>query len=165
LAYLTRIQSDLNSGRRFSLDDCPPELRSRKRDAEEAGLGKPVKPPPTKNNEKEKSPPVTKQSPIAENFVTLCKSAKDATSNKTRFHLGLVLPKASDYHQVLGPEMQELSDSGNLCGRFFISQCTAKKCHFGHKLKSTPEKAVIEGMVKRFQEKVDAYVAAQASKE
>ena len=32
-------------------------------------------------------------------------------------------------------------------------------------LKSTPEKAVIEGMVKRFQEKVDAYVAAQASKE
>jgi len=78
LAYLTRIQSDLNSGCHFSIDDCPPELRNRKRDAKEAGLGKPQKMPPMKNNLKEKSPPVINKSPIMENFVTLCQSAKDA---------------------------------------------------------------------------------------
>ena len=166
LAYLTRIQSDLNTGRRFSIDDCPPELRdNRKRDAEEAGINQTQKSTPSKNKEKDKGSPVVNKSPIAENFTTLLKSAKAAAKNKARFHLGLVLTKASDYQHVLGAEIKSLSEDGDPCGKFYLSQCTAKKCRFSHKLSSNPDKPVIEAMVKRFQEKVDAYVAAEASKE
>jgi hypothetical protein len=166
LAYLSRIQSDLNSGRRFSIEDCPPELKgARKRDAEDAGLGKSQKTAATKNKEKDKGPPVNEKSPIAANFVTLIKNAKSGSKNPSKFGLAAVLPKASDYHHVLGPELKALSVNGDPCGKYFLSACTMRGCRFGHKLSSVPGKPVIEGMVKRLQEKVDAYVAKEASKE
>ena len=167
LAYLTRIQSDLNSGRRFSIDECPPELKeSRKRDAEDAGLPKGQKAPGAKTKEKSKdnSPRAPDTTPIAENFVALLKNAKAAAKGK-RFHVGLVLQKAADYQYVLGPEMTALSDGGPPCGKYYLTGCTTKNCRFSHKLSAQPGKPVLEAMVKRFQEKVDAFVATEASKE
>ena len=166
LAYLTRIQTDLNSGRKFSIEDCPPEIRggARKRDATKAGLssggGR-----GDSGRDKPKDAPTARKSPIADNFAALLKSAKAASKNKSSFHIGKILPKAVDFNYVLGDDFKALVESGDPCGKFYLSKCTRKDCRFSHDLKSDPEKPMIEAMVKRFQEKVDAYVAAEAAKE
>ena len=170
LAYLTRIQADLNSGRKFPIEDCPPELRgTRKRDAAQAGLtnggGGSESGKEKSKDPKSKDPPVSRKSPIADNFAALLKSAKAASKNKSSFHLGKILPKAADFNYMLGDAFKALVQSGDPCGKFYLSKCTQKDCRFFHDLKSNPEKPVIEAMVKRFQEKVDAYVAAEAAKE
>ena len=160
LAYLARIQSDLEVGRSFPISACPPQIReSHKRDADKAGL------PPGKGaaNETKKKAEETTKSPIAGNFTALLERARKACKNPKEFSMNKVLPTADDWKYVMGQDFRACT-KGNPCGKFFLNKCSGKRCFFTHELEKTPEKAVLEGMVARFKEKVDAYTTAQASK-
>jgi len=163
LVYLVRIQNDLKDGRKFPIGDCPSELQKiPKRPAEEmtSPVGGPGKKVPKVSPEGATTP---QSSPIASNFTSLVAQAKANAKNKKNFKIAKLLPKQSDYYDILGPQFMDLVD-GNPCGRFFLHQCSAKDCHFNHTLKSNPTKAVIEGMVKRMTEKVAAFIASELSK-
>lgn len=165
LAYLKGIQEKLLRGDKFNIADCPEELRGgQKRDAAQAGLG-PEKAAGSDDQKKKATtnkPPTS--SPIADNFKTLVENAKEASKDKKRFTLGKVLPKPADYAYVFGEDFLKVVE-GEPCGHFLLYRCTrGEQCKFSHALKKQPEKPVIAGAVKRFQEKVDAYVAAEASK-
>ena len=168
LAYLSRIQSDLSMGRRFSIEECPPELRTKKRDQVTAGLGSGTRvtdPDPGQDKKKAKAT-ATAKSPMADNFATTMKNAKAATKNKAKFHLGKILTTPADYEYVMGPDMKALQDGGkNPCGRFYICGCNTRRCTFSHTLTADPSKNVIDGMVRRLKEKADAYAASEAAKE
>ncbi|NNG45991.1 MAG: hypothetical protein HKM86_02615 [Deltaproteobacteria bacterium] len=164
LAYMTRIQADLTSGRKFSIADCPAELRDRKRSATAAGLPGAEKRAPQEKSPKDTPPAPPRRSPIADNFDALIQKAKEGSKKKAGFATGRFLSKATDCNYVFGDKFRQLAN-GNPCGRFFTSRCGTPKCHHAHELRADPDRATIDGMVKRFGEKVDAHLAAEASKE
>ena len=100
---------------------------------------------------------------MAVNFDGLLKKARDKAKNPARFNLGLFM-KGDDYKYVLGPEFTALAKEGQPCGRSFLAKCTFKQCKFCHELKANPSKAIIEGMVKRLGEKVEAFIKEEAKK-
>ena len=160
LAYLVRIQTDLESGRTFPMDACPAQLReTHKRKADKAELT-PGKPDPHSSKKKATEPVV---SPTATNFTALVEMARKACKSPKEFSMGKILPSAEDWKYVMGQDFRNCV-KGNPCGKYFLSKCSGKGCHFSHVLEKTPETSVLEGMTARFKEKVDAYVKAQASK-
>ena len=172
LAYLRRIKEDLDAGRKFSLANCPPQLRARKRDAGKAaggggggGSGGGGDADAAGKNKKPKARGDPQSSPLADNFSVIYKNAKEAAKVKRNFWVGTILPKKTDFDYVMGSDFPEHVEGARPCGRFFLHECRTPNCPFSHKLKSAPERSVLEEMVKRFKERADKYVAEQASKE
>lgn len=174
LAMLKRIETDLVSSRRFPIDDCPKELQPKKRSAEDAGLTGRGKAGGKGDDNKRSpggpggggsdAPKSARRHPMAENFNALLKKARAGAKNGRYFNVGKVLPKAEDHAYVLGTEFSALSKEGNLCGKFLFDRCTYRECKFCHELTGTPTKTMIEGIVKRFGEKVDAYIETESKK-
>ena len=77
--------------------------------------------------------------------------------------MGRILPKPADFECVMGPDCKASVD-GEPCGNWTFDKCGIQSCKFSHAMKTPPSKAVVEGMVKRFQEKVDEFVAGEAAK-
>ena len=168
LRELMAIKDRVNGGERYHLMDCPAELQGqRKRDANgnpKGSGGSSGSSGNAKSGDSDKQKATPKRSPIAENFDKILRDCKAACKDKRNFHIGKVLPKAEDFEYVMGNAFMVLSEGGPACGKFYLARCTAKKCKYHHELKEDPTKAVIEGMVKRFQEKADAYIAAEVAK-
>jgi len=168
--YMGAVQSDLTQGRRSDIRDCPMELQpggGKKRSAAAAGIAdeKPAEPDGPKKPAAKNSRPEPVGSPIADNFMSLLNKAREGAKNPKQFKMRKVFKQPSEYAEVFGAEFTALAEGGKPCGKFFFSKCGAPNCPFSHRLRKDPEKSVISGMVKRFQEKVDRFVAEQASKE
>jgi len=168
--YLGRVLTDLNTGRKFDIHECPPELHGpQKRSAEQAGLVS-EKPPEPDHQEKKPAAKGGRTDPVchamAANFSTLVQKARDGAKQKKKFSLAKVLKSPGDYSNVFGPDFMASVEGGRLpCGKFFITKCGSQNCTFSHSIAKVPEKDAISGMVKRFEEKVNAFVVAEAGKD
>ena len=167
LSFLVRINNDLTSGRRFAKEECPVQLfasgssgTSSDGGGKRKGEGLSRQPPKKAGG---RTPPTGSSHPMAENFSPLIREAKAALKSR-RFGVGALLQSKEDVNYVFGEDFRGLVRNGEGCTKFFLNKCFKEDCPFCHELKSNPTKPVIEGMVRRFKEKLDAYVAKEAAK-
>jgi len=163
--YLGRVQNDLQTGRKFDIKECPAELLGpKKRDATQAGLT-PEKPTEPEAPRGKKPGAPAKQPvghPMASNFTALMSKAKAAAKNKKKFGIGKVLKMPEDFSYVFGPEFMASLEGKQPCAKYFLGKCGSENCSFSHIISKNPEKEAILGMVKRFEEKVNAFIAAES---
>jgi len=77
-----------------------------------------------------------------------------------QFSLGRVIGRGKA-KEALGKEFAACCD-GAPCTNCFLLECSRHRCHFGHKLKTTPPKAVIDGVVSRLSKAADECVKEQS---
>ena len=92
------------------------------------------------------------------------RSRENWVMNSFLLTVGLSVVLINAHQLFFGADFKGLLEGDEGCTKFFMNKCFKENCPFSHKVKSNPTRAVTEGMVGRFKEKLDAYVAKEAAK-